>query len=122
MATVLTNVGEQYVCDFLSAVTALTPQYVGWGTGADTADKTDTTLSTESAETRIAGTLTTQGTGASAKFQCVATITSLSGQTITNAGLLDAVTSGKLIIFGDFGGIVLATDDSIEFTITLDPA
>lgn len=122
MATVLTNVGEQYVCDFLSGDSVLDAQYVGWGTGAGTAAKGDTTLFTEAAESRVAGALTTEGTGASAVFQVVATITSLSGQTITNAGLFDASTSGNLVIKGDFSDIILATDDKIEFTFTLDPS
>lgn len=122
MATVLTNVGEQYVCDFLSGASVLDLQYVGWGTGAGTAAKGDTTLFVEAAEARVAATLSTQGTGATATFQAVATITSASGQTITNAGIFDASTSGNMGIKGDFTGIVLANGDKIEFTITLDPS
>lgn len=122
MATVLTNVGEQYVCDFLSAVTALTAQYVAWGTGAGTAAKGDTTLFVEASESRVAGALTTQGTGAAAVFQVIGTITADGGKTITNAGLFDASTSGKMIIKGDFSDIILAVSDKIEFTFTLDPS
>jgi len=51
--------------------------------------------------------------------QWVATITSASGQTITNGGLLSASSGGTLLIHGDFTGIVLANGDKIEFTITL---
>jgi len=66
--------------------------------------------------------MTTQGTGASAEFQCVATIVSLGTQTIAEAGLLTAVTSGTLVISSDFTGVALLINDSIEFTFTLAPA
>lgn len=122
MATVLTNTGEQTVCDFLSGVTAVAPDYIAWGTGAGTATKADTTLFTEAAEARVQGTKSTQGTLASAVYQVVGTMTSASGQTITNAGIFNASTSGNLFIKGDFTGIVLANGDKIEFTFTLDPS
>ena len=122
MATVLTNAGEQWVCDKLSSTVSTTGQYVAWGTGAGTADKADTTLSTEAAESRTAGTVTTSGTGASAKYQVVGSITSLSNQTITNAGNFTASTVGTLIVHGDFTGIALLTGEQIQFTITLDPS
>lgn len=122
MATVLTNVGEQFVCDKLAEVVATQPEFVAWGTGAGTAAKGDTTLFTEAAEARVAGTISVQGTGASAQYQVIATLTSASGQTITNAGLFSASTGGTLVIKGDFTGIVLANGDKIEFTFTLDPS
>ena len=123
MATVLTNVGEQWLCDRASGVSALNGQHVGWGTGAGTDDKAATTLATAAAEARTAGTVTTNGSGASAKYQVVATITCASaGKTITNAGNFDASTAGNLIVHGDFTGIALNVGDSIAFTITLDPS
>jgi len=122
MADIFTNVGEQFMCDKFSAVVATAPEWVAWGTSGTTAAKGDTTLGTESAETRIQGTMTTQGTGASAEFQCVATIVSLGTQTIAEAGLLTAVTSGTLVISSDFTGVALLINDSIEFTFTLAPA
>lgn len=121
MATVLTNVGEQYICDFLAAVDTVPADYVGWGTGAGTAAKGDTTLFTEAGETRVQGTKSVTGSGSTAKYQVVATMTASSGKTITNAGLFNAVSSGDLVIKGDFTGIVLATNDQIQFTFTLDP-
>lgn len=122
MATVLTNVGEQYLCDFLAGVDTVAADYVAWGTGTTTAAKGDTTLETESAEDRVQGTKSVQGTGSSAKYQVVATITSESAQTISEAGLLNASSSGDLVIHGDFTGIALGIGDSIEFTFTLDPS
>lgn len=122
MASVLTNLGEQWACDRMSGVSALDGHFIGWGTGAGTAAKGDTTLSTEAAEARAVGTVSTNGSGASAKYQVVGTITSASNQTITNAGNFTASSSGILIMHADFTGIALLTGDSIQFTFTLDPS
>lgn len=122
LATVLTNLGEQWACDRMSGVSALDGHFIGWGTGAGTAAKADTTLFTEAAETRATATITTNGTSSSAKYQAVGTLTSLSAQTITNAGNFTAVTAGIMIVKGDFTGVVLAISDQITFTITIDPS
>jgi hypothetical protein len=122
MATVLTNLGEQWACDRMSGVSALDGHFIGWGTGAGTAAKADTTLFTEAAEARAVGTVTTNGTGASAKYQVTGTIISASAQTITNAGNFTASSAGVLIVKGDFTGVALAINESIAFTITLDPS
>ena len=37
-------------------------------------------------------------------------------ETITNAGVFDASTSGNLFVKGDFTGLTLAAGDSIQFT------
>lgn len=123
MATVYTQVGEEEVVDIIDG-SATSPtdlgtgnNFVGWGTGAGTAAKADTTLFTEAAEARVGGTVTQPAVD---KNQWVATITSASGQTITNAGLFNASTGGVLVIHGDFTGIVLANGDKIEFTISLE--
>lgn len=123
MATVYCDTGEAKVVDIIDG-TATSPtdlgtgnNFIGWGTGAGTAAKGDTTLFTEAAEARAGGAVSQPSADIN---QWVATLTSASGQTITNAGLFDAVTSGQLIVKGDFTGIVLANGDKIEFTITLE--
>lgn len=116
-ATVLTDAGEAWIVDKLDETSQLTGDFVGWGTGAGTAAKGDTTLFTEAAESRVSGTRTQPSAD---KIRWVATITSASGQTITNAGNFDASTSGNLIVHGDFTGIVLSNGDKIEFTIDLE--
>lgn len=121
MATVITNGGEQWACDRMSGVSALDGHFIGWGTGAGTAAKADTTLFTEASEARAIATVTTNGTGAAAKYQAVGTLTADAGKTITNAGNLTASTAGTLIVKGDFTGVVLALGDSITFTLTIDP-
>ena len=122
MATVITNAGEQWSADRMSGASALNGAHVGWGTGAGTAAKADTALFTEASETRVSGAVSTSGAGAAAKYQVVATLTANGAKTITNAGNFDASAAGNLVVHGDFTGIVLALNDSIQFTISLDPA
>ena len=122
MATIYTAVGEGVVVDLIDGVSAVhldaTNAKIGWGTGAGTAAKADTTLFTEATEARVAATVT-QPTAD--KNQWVGTITCAgAGKTITNAGLFDAASAGNLVIHGDFTGIALAIGDKIEFTITLE--
>ena len=114
MATVLTSAGEAYIVDRIQATSSLQADKVGWGTGAGTAAKANTTLFTEAAEARVTATIS-QPTAD--KIRYVATITSASAQTITNAGNFDATSGGNLMVKGDFTGIVLANGDKIEFTI-----
>ena len=45
-ATVVTDVGEQYIVDKLDSTVTTRLEYVAWGTGAGTAGETDTTLFT----------------------------------------------------------------------------
>jgi len=121
-AVVLTNAGEEYVVDKLTETVQTTLQYIGWGTGAGTAAKADTTLFTEAAEARVAGTVTKTGSTSTAKFQTVGTMTSLSAQTITNAGLFTVSSAGTVYVKGDHSGVALAINDQITYTFTLDPA
>lgn len=119
MATVLANRGKEIICDRILG-NGTEPKYVAWGTGAGTAAATDTTLFTESAESRTSGTsskVTTTTT--SDTYQVVGTITATGSRTITNAGLFDASTSGNLFVKTDFTGVVLATSDSISFTFKI---
>jgi hypothetical protein len=121
-AVVLTNAGEEFVVDKLTETVQTKPEYIGWGTGAGTAAKADTDLFTPAAETRVLSTTSKVGTGSTAKYQAVGTLTSLSGQTITNAALFTASTSGTCVIKGDHTGVALLTNDQIQYTFTADPA
>jgi hypothetical protein len=106
----------------MAQTNALTGAFVGWGTGAGTAAKGDTTLFTEATEARVSGTVSVTGSGATAKYQVVATITADGAKTITNAGNLTASSGGVLIVHGDFTGVALALNDAIQFTLSLDPS
>lgn len=117
MATVLTNAGRAIIANRIKG-SGTEPAYVAWGTGAGTAAAADTTLFTESAEARVAGTssiVTTTVTNDS--YQVVGTITASATRAITNAGLFDASTSGNLFVKGDFSTVNLSTGDAIQFTI-----
>ena len=116
MATLLVNTGKAIVTNYLNGGAATQPKYVAWGTGAGTTAATDTTLFTE-VTPRVTGT-TSQVTTSTTNdtFQVVGTQTAGTTETITNAGLFDASTSGNLFVKGDFTGVPLNTGDSIQFT------
>jgi len=116
MADIYTDAGEDLTADIMDGTTAAPTYRVAWGTGAGTAAKGDTTLFTEAAEARVN---TTQSQPASNQNRFVGTITSASSQTITNAGILDAATSGNMLLKSDFTGIAVVSGDKIEFTFTL---
>lgn len=123
MAVVLTNSGEEWACQRmagLGADSAKNGQYVGWGTGAGTAAKADSTLFTETGS-RVSGTVSVSGTGASAKYQVVATLTAGGTLAITNAGNFPDSTSSYPIVKGDHATVNLNSGDSIQYTIQLDP-
>lgn len=98
----------------------VTSPHIGWGTGAGTSAVTDTTLFTEVTAERAASTQTIVTTSVTNDtLQNVATLTAGSSETITNAGLFDAASTGNLYVKGDFTGVVLASGDQIQFTIKL---
>ncbi len=117
MATVLVNTGKAIVTNYLAGGAATQPKYIGWGTGAGTAAITDTTLFTENGSRTTGTTTQVTTTTTNDTFQVVGTLTAGSGLTITNAGTFDAASSGNLFVKGDFTGLVLASGDSIQFTI-----
>lgn len=124
MATVLTQVGEEYIVDALDGLVTINADWIGWGTGAGTSAKGDTTLFTAATEARVSA---TRSQPVADKIRWVAQITADAGKTITNAGVWDAAGSGSppsgggpLIVKGDFTGVALLTGDKIEFTIDLE--
>jgi hypothetical protein len=106
--TVFTAVGDTKAAALFAALSGV---YIGWGTGAGTASTSDTALFTE-ADTRQAVSNSSSG----AVWQTTATMTAGSGETITNAGVLSALTSGSLYVHSSFTGVVLNTNDTIAFT------
>lgn len=115
MATLLVNTGRAIITNRLNGG-GTTPQYIGWGTGVGTTGATDTTLFTEVLP-RVSGTVSQVTTSTTNDtYQVVGTQTAGTTETITNAGLFDASTSGNLFVKGDFTGIALNTGDSIQFT------
>lgn len=109
---IFTTAGKGWVASSLDTINT----WIGWGTGGGTAALADTTLFTEAAEARVA---TTKTNPSATVQQWVGTITSLSAQTITNAGVLSALTNGTLITHSSFTGIPVAIGDQIQFTFQL---
>jgi hypothetical protein len=127
-AIVITNAGEEFIVDKINETVQTKPEYLGWGTGAGTAAKADTdvftALNTDPGNVlRLAATVSKTGSGASAKYQAIGTLTCVTGpQTITNAGLWTAATGGVLVVHGDHTSATLQTADQIQYTVTIDPS
>lgn len=120
MAVVYTNNGKAYVVAKLDGSNTNSPNRIGWGTGAGTANATDTTLFTEAAEARATATLShVTTTVTNDTFQAVGTITTASNQTITNAALFDAASGGNMPIKADHTGLPLLINDSIQYTFQM---
>ncbi|MHC4635112.1 MAG: hypothetical protein ACYSYU_07905 [Planctomycetota bacterium] len=121
MATVYTDAGEAGVVDLIDGTSATvlsnSNAKIAWGSGGGTAAKGDTTLFTEESEARVVPTVSQPSADIN---QWVGTLTADGAKTITNAGLFDAAAAGTLYVKGDFTGIVLALNDKIEFTISLE--
>lgn len=124
MADVFTNVGEDWACQRMlgsGSLSTLSGTHIGMGTGATAAAKGDTALVTE-VETRGATSQSVTGTGGTAKYQAVGTVTATQARAIQEAGLFSASSAGSMFVRSVFTTINLATNDSIQFTVTLDPA
>jgi hypothetical protein len=113
MATVVSTAGKGVIAGRIKG-NGTEPVYVGSGTGAGTAAAGDTTLFTEVSEARVSG---TSSIVTSTTYRVVGTQTYTGSKTVTNAGNFDASTNGNLLVHGDFAGIAVAANDSIEFTI-----
>lgn len=114
MANIFTQAGEDLLADILNRIVSVPAAwYIGWGTGAGTAAKGDTTLFTEASEARVAAT-ESQPTTDTNRF--VATLTAAGVKTITNAGVFSASAVGTVFLKSDFAGLPLAAGDKIEFT------
>jgi hypothetical protein len=124
MATVLTNVGEDWAAQRLAGSGALSSNagsHIGAGTGVGGAAKGDTALGTE-VGSRVATTVSVTGSGATAKYQAVATWLFDATRAITEMGLLSASSAGSLFVRSDFAAINGVSGDSIQFTVTIDPS
>lgn len=120
MATKLTQTGVQKMITGVNGTALTAPTYIGWGTGTTAAAVTDTGLQTASSESRTNGTKSITTTNFSNDtYQVTGTVTSTSSQTISEAGLFDASTTGNCYVHGVFTGIALANGDSIAFTVTI---
>jgi hypothetical protein len=124
VADVLTNNGEDWVAQRIAGSGALSSNngtHGGMGTSAGAAAKADTALGTE-VESRGATTVSVTGSAATAKYQAVWTQTATATRAIVEAGLFSASSAGTMFTSHDFSAVNLNSGDSIQFTLTLDPA
>lgn len=123
LATVFVNAGTAIITNrIIQAGTA--PKNIGWGTGTTAAAVTDTALQTEAAPTtsggRTVGTESrTTTTVTNDTYQVAGTVTAGSTLAITEAGLLDAVSAGNMLIHSVFSAVNVVSGDSIAFTFQL---
>lgn len=119
MATVLTDIGEEFIVDKLIEATQEVAEWFGWGTGAGIAAKADTGVFTPASEAHVQGSSTKSGAGETAKVQVVGSLQADASKTITNFGVFTA--SGKLIVHVDHAAIGVDAGDVIEYTVVFDP-
>lgn len=100
------------------------PKFVGIGSGGGTAAIGDTTLFTEYTTGTWSGYARTSQSGIQTTtsvtndtVQWQGTFTAPSSQTVTNAGNFDAVAGGNLCVHGDFTGVALNQNDTIQITV-----
>lgn len=125
LSSLVPNVGKAVISGrmFGATPTQTEPKYLQWGTGAGAGAASSTVVSTAAAEARVAGTSSQVTlTQTNDTHQVVGTITSASGQTITNVGVFDApgtgspATGGVLYAIFDGMSVALLTGDAIQLT------
>lgn len=118
MAAVYTQVGEERVVDYIDGTATPGTHQITAGTGAGTFVKGSTTLFTEVGEARVNATKS-QPAADKNQWQATQTYTVATPKTITNAGVFSEATA-VLIIGVDGLSVLVATNDSIQYTITLE--
>ncbi len=119
MAALVTNQGEEQVVDSLIADTIWS--HIGWGTSATAEAETQTDLVAASAEARVAATLSKVGTGDTAVYRAVGTITSASAQTIREVGLFASGSTANMGVRAVHADTLLAIGESIAYQIDVNP-
>ncbi len=98
--------------------------YMGWGTGGgtSTATNTDVDLGNPATEARVSATVEQEDGTASDTAQFIGRLTKTAvPKTINEFGFyIDATgTATDMIVRADHGDVTLATDDQIEYTLTI---
>ena len=125
--TLFVDNGTELVSDALltlvgASVTA-SGFYIGWGTGGSstggTATNADVDLEAPATEARVSA--TTEDQSAPDTNRWIGTLQTTTVKTIEESGLfIDATgTATDMLIRANHGGVVMATDDQIEYTYTL---
>lgn len=119
MATFFCDCGTAWLTQLMNATVVATTYFIGWGTGgpatgSNVVSKGATAISSEVQARNSAG----SSISAFNQQQWIAVLTATAARSITNAGLFHN-NSGTVLIGGDFATVALATNDRIEFTVTL---
>lgn len=115
LQNIITNAGRQLIIDRLQAGTAAVSDYLAIGTGTNAAAAGDTSLQTELA--RAQGVLSQPDPHTD---RCVYTFPAGIGTgDITEAGRLNAASSGTLVGRQVFAAVPKGPDDSLEITYDL---
>ncbi len=123
-ATVYLQTGEDFVCDQIQNGGGTATFSIGWGTGGSgtggTATKPDLDLRAAATELRV--TATTEDQPSSDINRWIGRLTTTTVKGIEEVGLFfhPTSTATAMIIRANHGAVNLATDDIIEYTITLE--
>jgi len=125
--TIFVDNGTELITDQTLGIvgTAVTASgfYIGWGTGGSstggTATNTDVDLEVPATEARVS--CTDESESAADTAQWIGTLQTTTVKTIEESGLfIDATgTATDMLIRANHGGVVMATDDQIEYTFSL---
>ena len=119
--TVVTTTGKQWLTDKMDNTVGAATFYGGWGTGGSSTGGTstagDATLKAEATEARV---VTSNSQPSADTNRWVFSITAGTVKTIEEGGLFAGTsTATTMIIRGNHAGVVMATGDSIAYTVTL---
>lgn len=122
-AVIFVDSGTEIVSDLIMNGGGTATFYIGWGTGGSstgaTATNTDVDLAAAATEARVTATTEDQPSGDTNRW--IGRLTAETSKTIEEVGLFQhgTGTATDMIIRGSHGGLTLATDDIVEYTVTL---
>lgn len=122
VTTLLVDGGQEFIVDLLDGTVASAPAtyFIGWGTGGSgtlgTVTATQDDLRQEATEVRAT---TAESQPGSKINQWVGTLQTTVTKTIEEAALFVSATGGVMLIVGNHDAVGLATDDQIQYTVTL---
>lgn len=120
MTTFFCDCGTAWLTQLVNATITVTGYFIGWGTGgpatgSNVVSKGTTAISSEASPARVAAATSITAFN---QQQWTAVLTATAATSVTNAGLFHN-NSGTVLVAGDFATVPLATNDRIEFTVTL---
>jgi len=114
MATVFCDCGTAWLAELINDTLPNTTYAIMWGEATGTVSKAQFEINSPAQDPISAG----ASISAFNQNQWTATMTASAVRSITQAGLFQAE-SLTMLVAGDFSTLALATNDRIEFTITL---